>query len=53
MGEDSKAELPSRGRLALKIFSGEASATSSMSTPPSGLPTMTGPSDSRSIRMAK
>lgn len=37
----------------LKIFSGEEAATASMSTPPSGLPTRTGPRDSRSMRIAK
>lgn len=37
----------------LKMSSGLLAATSSMSIPPCGLPTMTGPLQDRSIRMAK
>ena len=41
------------GKLTVKMASGVFSATSSMSMPPCGLPTMTGPLWPRSSRMAK
>lgn len=37
----------------LKISSGLVAATSSMSTPPCGLPTITGPLQALSIKIAK
>ena len=39
--------------LTLNIFSGVEAATSSISTPPAGLPTSTGPCAERSSTMAK
>ena len=42
-----------KNKPTLNIFSGYFSATSSISIPPSGLATMTGPFDSLSIKIAK